>query len=170
MANTKIPSVEWNWLDELDEQTDTITVNGGGYSVASNDTITVSNPGAVSGGITLTPGAGGYYQNTVIGTAGPYVFSNGTASITQNPWSTQSTMAAGKMSLVGEDADLVINGRSLNDTLSRLEERLNILNVNERLEAEWEELRELGNQYRKLEEHIKAKMRTYEALKRYDEN
>jgi hypothetical protein len=29
------------------------------------------------------------------------------------------------------NADLVINGRSLNDTLSRLEERLNILNVNE---------------------------------------
>ena len=134
------------------------------------DTITVSNPGAVTGGVTLNSGMGSYYPNTIAAAGGPYVFSNGTASITANPWSTESTMNTGKLNLNGDNADLVINGRSLTDTLSRLEERLNILRVNERLEAEWEELRELGDQYRKLEEHIKSKMRTYEALKRYDEN
>ena len=135
------------------------------------DTITVSNPGAVTGGVVLNPGAGmGWaYPNTITGSNTTYTISGGTG-ITQNPWSTESTMNAGKLNLNGDNADLVINGRSLTDTLSRLEERLNILNVNERLEAEWEELRELGNQYRKLEEHIKSKIRTYEALKRYDEN
>ena len=39
--------------------------------------------------------------------------------------------------------------------------------VNEKLEEEWAELKELGDRYRELEEHIKAKMKTYEALKKY---
>lgn len=77
-------------------------------------------------------------------------------------------MNAGKLNLNGDNADLVINGRSLTDTLARLEERLNILTVNEKLESEWLELKALGDQYREMEAAITAKMKTYEALKRYD--
>ena len=46
-----------------------------------------------------------------------------------------------------------------------IEERLNILSVNNDLEAEWEELRNLGNQYRELEKHILEKQATWDRLK-----
>ena len=75
---------------------------------------------------------------------------------------------AGKIELKGEDADIEINGASLVGMLKRIEERINILTVNAELEAEWEELRELGNQYRALEQHIKHKMETWNKLKAQD--
>jgi hypothetical protein len=157
------PTTEWNWLDEIDDGLDNVTVTGGGYSLTSNDTITLGNPGAVTGGITINSGAGGFYPNTI---TSPYTIGT---SITQNPWA-KTTSVDGKLNLDGKDADLVINGRSLTDTLSKLEERLYILNITEKLESEWSELKELGDRYRELEAHITAKMKTYEALKRYDEN
>lgn len=79
-----------------------------------------------------------------------------------------STVSAAQITLEGDGADITINGQSLSQTLARLEERLNILNVNPELESEWSELRELGERYRSLEAHIEAKMQTYRALERYD--
>ena len=75
---------------------------------------------------------------------------------------------SGKLSLTGEQADIEINGQSLLATLKRIEERINILTVNHDLESEWEELRELGKQYRELEQHIKDKMETWAKLKAQD--
>jgi hypothetical protein len=49
--------------------------------------------------------------------------------------------------------------------IKRIEERLNILTPNEKLEEEWEELRALGNRYRELEQHIKDKQATWDRLK-----
>jgi hypothetical protein len=49
--------------------------------------------------------------------------------------------------------------------MERVEERLNILHPNEKLETEWEELRALGEQYRQLEQHIKDKQATWDRLK-----
>jgi hypothetical protein len=50
-------------------------------------------------------------------------------------------------------------------TLEAIERRLNLLNVNPELEAEWAELRDLGDQYRALEQHIEAKQATWDRLK-----
>jgi hypothetical protein len=77
-------------------------------------------------------------------------------------------MSAGKLLLNGANADIEINGESLVSMLKRIEERINLLTVNHELEAEWEELRELGNQYRELEQHIKKKMETWHKLKAQD--
>lgn len=55
------------------------------------------------------------------------------------------------MKLSGEKADVVINGVSLSDTLKQIQQRLDILIVNPELEAKWNELSELGQQYRELE-------------------
>jgi len=77
-------------------------------------------------------------------------------------------MSAGKLSLNGDNADIEINGESLVSMLKRIEERINLLTVNHELEAEWDELRELGNQYRELEQHIKKKMETWQKLKAQD--
>lgn len=77
---------------------------------------------------------------------------------------------SGKLQLKGKDADIEINGESLVAMLKRIEERINLLTVNAELEAEWDELRELGNQYRALEQRIKDKMETWSKLNAQDKD
>ena len=71
-----------------------------------------------------------------------------------------------KINLDGADADIVINGHSLTDTLQALEERLNILVPNPKLEAEWAELKQLGDAYRKLEADLTEKASMWKVLKK----
>ena len=72
---------------------------------------------------------------------------------------------SGRVELKGKAADIVINGVSLIDTLKAINERLNILTANQKLEAEWDQLRELGEQYRRLEAEILEKQRMWEIIK-----
>lgn len=165
-----LPSTTWEWKSEDD----------GVVGYESTDTITVSNPGALSGTIssgystdtlTLSPTSlwnntaitgGGYsYPNTVSATGGPYTI--GGAGSNVSPWAT--TNVSPKIRLDGEGADIEVNGVSLMDMIGKIEERLNILHPNTDLETEWEELRVLGEQYRKLEQHIKDKQATWNRLK-----
>lgn len=135
-----------------------ITINDkddhlGGYKLA--DTVTLN-----LGNYSNTVIGGGYsYPNTISAPGGPYTFSAGTG-IT-SPWATTST----KIKLDGEGADIEVNGWSLMDAIQKIEERLNILHPNEKLEAEWAELRALGDQYRRLEKHIQEKQATWDRLK-----
>lgn len=73
---------------------------------------------------------------------------------------------SGRVVLTGSEADLVINGVSLSATLQGIQERLNILTVDPELEAKWDQLRELGEQYRKLESEILQKQHMWETLQR----
>ena len=75
---------------------------------------------------------------------------------------------SGKISLQGKNADIDINGKSMKDWMEKVEERLNLLTVNPDLESDWEELRELGKQYRALEKRIKEKMETWRKLNAND--
>ncbi len=72
---------------------------------------------------------------------------------------------SGKMSLQGANADIEINGKSLKSWMEKVEERLNILTPNIELEAEWDELKELGERYRALEQRCKEKAETWKKLK-----
>jgi hypothetical protein len=72
----------------------------------------------------------------------------------------------GRLNLQGQDADITINGVSLLDTLKTLEQRLNILRPNQELEAEWDQLRELGDQYRRLEAELLDKKKMWDRLRR----
>jgi flagellar motility protein MotE (MotC chaperone) len=69
------------------------------------------------------------------------------------------------MSLRGDNADLDINGKSLNGWMEKVEERLNILIPNPELEKEWDDLRRLGERYRKLEKKCKEKAEVWKKLK-----
>ena len=151
----------------------------------------VTNPGAVSGSYgyesilsssaadTITLGGLGNYSNTVIGSGytgiglgantGPYTvstsapgftFSNPTTSITASPWTT--TTQSGRVEINGDNADLVINGVSL---MEILQDRLNIMMPNPALEKEWDQLRELGDQYRALEAKLKEQGDMWAKLK-----
>jgi hypothetical protein len=93
---------------------------------------------------------------------GPYTISSGTS--TTAPWMTSSP-AGGRITLTGKDADIEVNGWSLMDAVKRIEERLAIMQPNPELEKEWAELKDLGEQYRKLEQHIQDKQATWDRLK-----
>lgn len=60
--------------------------------------------------------------------------------------------------------DVIVGGKSLSDTLSSIEERLAILQPNKKLEAKWEQLKELGDQYRKLEKELLSQENVWDIL------
>lgn len=122
-------------------------------------TVTISSLGA---NLTTSAASSTYTIASPWNTTSDYYtvgVSNGTGLVT-NP--------SGKLQLNGKDADIEINGESMVAMLKRIEERLNLLSVNPELESEWEELRELGNQYRELEQRIKDKQETWARLKAQD--
>ena len=143
----------FQWKDE-DELGDTITVSG-----TNDDTITLSSS-SFSFDANTVIGGGFTYPTTISATGGPFTLSSGTNA---SPWFRNSGSA--KIQLDGEGADIEVNGESLMTMLHRIEERLNILTPNDKLEVEWEELRALGNKYRELEQHIKDKQATWDRLK-----
>ncbi len=116
----------------------------------------------------------GSTTSTTTVSAGPYgvigsginfpntIYTTGTATAT--PWITSNPTGA-KIQLDGDDADIRVNGWSLVDAVKRIEERLGLYQPNPELEAEWEDLRALGEQYKKLEQHIRDKQATFDRLR-----
>ena len=92
----------------------------------------------------------------------------GTSSGFQWPNSPATTNSA-TLELNGDNADIKVNGRSLMDAIDTLEQRLNILVPNPKLEAEWDELRELGDRYRELERKCQEKGNMWAKLKSLDD-
>jgi hypothetical protein len=95
------------------------------------------------------------------------IASGGTGPVwqTANPYTTGTTNQSGTLRLQGENADVDINGKSLKTWMERVEERLNILTPNAELEKEWDDLRKLGERYRKLEKKCKQKADMWKKLK-----
>ena len=155
-----------------DNDLDILSIDGKSPSYShSNDTITLSSSSINDYSTVLN---GGYNFSNASVTAGyPYTFSN-TGAVTGaisggaggstygSPWATTTSP---KIRLDGEGADIEVNGWSLIDAIKKIEERLNILTPNTKLEEEWDELKVLGDQYRKLEQHIKDKQATWDKLK-----
>ena len=114
--------------------------------------------------ITLSPGGLGTTNHVyVVGGGG------GRGSIGPSNWSTNNTLnvpTSGRMELRGNQADIVINGVSLNDTLRSIQDRLNMLQPNRELEADWDQLRAIGEQYRELEKQLMEKQRAWDLLRK----
>jgi hypothetical protein len=109
-------------------------------------------------------GSGLTYSNTAItATAYPNVTISAGTGINAGPWYSQTSSS--KIRLDGADADVEINGISLLKTMQQIQSRLNLLQPNSALEAEWEELYALGKKYRALEQQIKDKQATWDRLK-----
>lgn len=81
-------------------------------------------------------------------------------------WANITEPSSGKLTLEGPNADIEINGESLMTMLHRIEQRLNILEPNKKLEAEWDQLRELGEQYRALEKKLIEQGEMWDMLKK----
>lgn len=107
-------------------------------------------------GNTTTPYAGGYTWTT-----------NGTGGTLGLDWNTvphkQALHVQGDAEFEG---DVKIKGKSIAETLDKIEQRLAILHHNEKLEEKWEELKKLGDMYRALEKDIIEKEKIWETLKK----
>jgi hypothetical protein len=131
------------WDLDRDKDVDTYSIDfSGTYS-----NVSITSPYTVSSGIN--------FPNAVYTTTGT----------TSSPWVQSPTLAGPKIRLEGADADIEINGVSLWKTMQEIANRLNIMHTNPELETEWAELRELGEKYRKLAQHIKDKQATWDRLK-----
>ena len=105
------------------------------------------------------------YTTVTTGT-GSYTFNNITTSAT--PWIT-TTDGTSTLSVSGDadvGGDIRVQGRSLAEFMDSVEQRLNMLRPNPQLESEWDQLRELGEQYRALEQQLLEKERMWQTLKR----
>ena len=72
---------------------------------------------------------------------------------------------SGRISLKGDDADLDINGVSLKETLTSIQEMLGVMKMDPALEKEFEELRAAGERYRELRERFQEQKAVWDTLK-----
>ena len=68
--------------------------------------------------------------------------------------------------VIVENGDVVIDNHSVLELFKKIEERLALLTPCPELESDWEELKNLGNQYRELEKKILEKEKTWQLLKK----
>ncbi len=111
---------------------------------------------------TVTPGYG-----AIPGGSNGYTYTTNTTS----PWisgtnATVNIAQSGTLELRGKNPDIKINDKSMVSWMEKVEERLNILTPNPELEADWDELRRLGNRYRALEKKCREKAEMWAALKK----
>jgi hypothetical protein len=66
------------------------------------------------------------------------------------------------------DTDIEIDGLSLKQTLQAVNSRLAIMIPNPKLEQEFEELRAIGDKYRRLEQELQEQVRMWNVLKNAD--
>ena len=150
MAN----NIDWTSNLTKDPSYGAIPPGGVGYEANSMPNVTISTS-AISGGYTIGNGGTGHVWTTNTTGAGTYRINDPAAVLS----------AGGRMELKGDSADLTINGKSLKNWMEKVEERLNILTPNPELEKEWDELRRLGERYRKLEKKCKEKAEVWNKLK-----
>lgn len=118
---------------------------------------------------TLYPGAIGATGPASVINTGSW-FNSATASISIDPIIYDDCSYNVKITREGinlpEGSDLTVGNVSLREFMDSVSERLAMLRPNPQLEAEWEELRALGEQYRQLEAELKEKAQAWNILKK----
>jgi len=142
---TTTHSMDWSSVPRLDSIIGSESLTGSSipWTIATNNT----GPAPSLQGPVTYGGAG--------------IIGNGTYTIGY-PDATKSP----SLDIQGKDADIKINGKSMTAWMEKVEERLNILTPNPELEKDWDDLRRLGERYRKLEKKCKEKAQMWEALKK----
>jgi len=137
---------DWSWPTQPIEPLTTYSITNGGtsdpyYGAVPNVTI--------GGGINVTSPV----WTTTTNNTGGYTFAN------------QNIQPNNTVHIKGENADLLINKKSLKTWMEKVEERLNILTPNPEIEKDWDDLRRLGERYRKLEKKCREKADMWKKLK-----
>ena len=130
-------------------------------SVTASCSTTGTLAGATGSQLGISPG----YTYTT-NTTGPYSIGPGTLNQGNVIIANTQFEQSGKMVMKGKNADIEINGKSMSAWMEKVEQRLNILSPNPDMEKDWDELRRLGERYRKLEKKCQEKAQMWEALKK----
>ena len=138
--------VTWT-AEPIDPQTTYSISSGGTFNPAYGAVPNVHIGGMSATGINVSSPV----WTTTTNNTGGYTFAN--------------TRPSNTVHIRGEDADLLINDKSLKTWMERVEERLNILTPNPELEKEWDQLRKLGERYRKLEKKCQEQSDMWKKLK-----
>ena len=124
----------------------------------------------------ITGSGGGGSAGAILGAGG-----GGSGSVTtghsynwnQTNWNSIGTgvgqISPGELHVQGDakfDGDIKIKGKSILESLEKIEEKLAIFRPNEELEKKWDKLRELRNQYVEMEKDIIEKEKIWETLKK----
>ena len=154
-----LEDTHFKWTSEsIEHAGPSYTISNGGtshtsYGAVPNVTVTSGTSG--TGGAFWTTTGTGTSASPVWQTTNPYTVMGAGTTIEQG-----STIK-----LQGKNADIDINGKSLNAWMEKVEERLNILTPNPELEKDWDDLRRLGERYRKLEKKCREKADMWKKLK-----
>ena len=150
--NTKsLEDTHFKWTSEPLEAFPSYSISSGGTGISHHSYGAVPNVhiGGISAtGINVSPTV--WTTNTTVG---------------QFSFTGQNTQPTNTIQIKGENADLLINEKSLKTWMEKVEERLNILTPNPELEKEWDDLRRLGERYRKLEKKCREKADMWKKLK-----
>jgi hypothetical protein len=104
-----------------------------------------------------------YYGNVIVGghgggssTSGQVLTvtngTGGTFATANATWANNTKMTAkGELHLEGENADIVVNGVRLSETLKAINDRLSILQINPELHSKYDNLRQAYEHYKTLE-------------------
>lgn len=146
LTNHSINPLTIEDLNDLTVSTN-VTTAGNGYAYSTTPGLTIGGFNGTSANAVWTTtgtGTGTLWNHSAVG------------AVQVTPKAT--------IALKGEDADIDLNGKSLKTWMEKVEERLNILTPNPELEKEWDELRKLGERYRKLEKKCKEKAEVWKRL------
>ena len=145
-----LEDTHFKWTSEPIEAFPSYTVSMGGTSHPSYGAV----PNVTIGGTSATGiSVSSPVWTTTTNNTGGYTFAN------------QNIQPNNTIQIKGENADLLINEKSLKTWMEKVEERLNILTPNPEMEKEWDELRRLGERYRKLEKKCREKADMWKRLK-----
>jgi len=133
---------DWSWKTDPIDPFTTYSISSGGTSHPSYGAV----PNVTVGGIAHTSATG-------INVSSGYSFAG------------QNIQPSNTVHIRDEDADLLINNKSLLTWMEKVEERLNILTPNPEMEAEWDDLKKLGDRYCKLEQKCREKADVWKKLK-----
>lgn len=104
------------------------------------------------------------------GAAQPTLTIGDLGGIFTNPLTTDSNSVSVKGNLNVTDGHINLDGKSLSERLAKIEERIGVLIGNPHLEEDYEKLKKLGNRYRRLEKKLLSQNKTWDILKRDDDN
>jgi hypothetical protein len=179
MGTKKDYTEQLDLLGSMSSTDDTISLDLSAGSVADNSWLAQHSMSASTvdtltlGSMSISGGSPVYTIGPTTGGIGPLISSGSTnwnwsniaTTVQSSTVEINSNQGSGVIEVKGENADIKINEVSLCETLKAIQDRLNILKPNPELEAEWDQLRELGQQYRKLEAEFAEKTKMWNTLK-----
>lgn len=136
---------------------DTITNGSSVFTISSGTaapTISSSTGIYIANGTSASP----YNYN--------YNWTTGTETITLGDYANITPSTLDVKGDANFEGDVKIKGKSLVESLEKIEEKLAILRPNEKLEAKWDQLRELRKQYMELEAELIEKEKMWDILKK----